>query len=229
MSRARANFTFNENGVDGGVEMARSLKSMILSLQIMDKKYRETLPDLIRSVPTDTLVEGDSTAPLGIEKRSRKAKNKVGKDGLLSGEEVYAAKWWMLQIDECSGLEDRVQASLLEQRTRETKIQIILLLEILALEMAGNMQKLKQQTTDDHLPKAESTSTRRRGKKPLNFGVLLDLLADRLCIWQSMSSSPSRSSAKQSKHSRTNESHLASHFPTSDHLRQFCADVILPL
>ncbi|MCV5147916.1 hypothetical protein OFB99_24965, partial [Escherichia coli] len=75
-------------------------------------------------------------------------------------------------------------------RRRETQLQMIIILEILALEP---LNRPVVATEDNELPGLETQETiggtksernRKKNKTP-NLPLLLDMHADRLCIWQS--------------------------------------------
>ena len=206
----------------------------MLSVQTNSKKYEKTLPGLISELPVGITLH-DEDDQMNARIRKSKKRKKVGKDGLFPGEESYVLKWWFKR-EEASPLqgpedtrEQRIKNSLVEQRARETQLQIILILEIVALEAAGSAQ-----SGTDHKPLGgghESTGTERPSeskapKKPQNLSTLLDILIERLCIWQSTNHDDSVSIGKSSSiTSKTMEPHGGN----GDRLRDFCFEVIIPL
>lgn len=106
-------------------------------------------------------------------------------------------------------------------------MQIILLLEVLALEReqatATKGSTNESQTSSKKKSKSES---RKKEKRKLKTGapdpkLLLDLLVDRLCIWRSIGSGSSDGLEEESSDQKkvTDREH--------DHLRHFCVEVVL--
>jgi len=206
-----------------------------MSTATMDKKYKEAIPSIINTLPADTLAADDVTTVVAeLQKKLRKTKKlKIGKDGLYPGEELNISRWWLsrdafaLGSEPQDSAEDSMRASLLELRARETQMQIIFLLEALALEAS-----MPTAGTDNIAPKASylweneaSQSKKRKVKKPQDLYVLLDLFVDRLCIWQSMRMDDSNLDKATGAHPSTiDHSGIG-----TDALKSFCVDVVLPL
>lgn len=190
---------------------------------------------MVEELPVGVFSEDEFEAiSTTFRKKQRKTKvMKIGKDGLYPEEEVSVAKWWLSRSmslateDSPEGRKDAVRNALSEQRAREIQLQIILVLEILALEAS------KQETRGQGLPAAMEEKhpfleKKQKKKKMLDLDVLLELLIDRLCIWQSMtveevSSIKERKPTSQAALREPNQS------PNPDVLHNFCVDVILPL
>ena len=204
----------------------------------MDKKYRETLPGIIQGLPLGPVSEGENTSLLtAMKKKVRKnRRDKVQKNGLFLDEESNVTKWWLSQEraserKEEMDPEEQRQTALIQQRTRETKLQVILVLETLALEVGAPAQNAETTCNEERYgvenvaeqPKAKSTT------KQQDLEVMLELMVDRLCIWQSMNSSPGKVSSKPSTGSKEEGLSQKHRLPASDQLRDFCVDVILPL
>ena len=113
---------------------------------------------------------------------------------------------------------------------------MILLLEILALEPLSRPAGARDEC---QLPGMESQSTpsddvvvvpeARAGKKgKQNLALLLDVHADRLCIWQFTTSDEVKALAESQvpHHSQQVE---GTDRPNSDPLKDFCVDIVLPL
>lgn len=106
-----------------------------------------------------------------------------------------------------------------------TELQIIILLEIMALQR--DQAPLGDVTADINKSKRDKKSAKRKGKKKSkangpNYPLLLDLLVDRLCIWRSIGSvSGGLEEEASEEKSVTEREH--------DHLRHFCVEVVLPL
>jgi len=235
LSRARARFLVSDGSEFDRSHLLQSLRSMILSLPIIDKKYRDTLPELLRDLPFNALSEDESASVIAVIKtRTRKSKkSQPGKNGLYPGEETGFAQWWLSrqtsneQFESADAREESTKTILHEQRTRETQMQIILALETIALEASFPDSNTNRGVKDDDVMTQDASQGKaRKSKAPQNLRTLLDLLVDRLCIWQSMSLEGGESSAKDK---RTISQQGGNTAPKTDQLRQFCIDVVIPL
>ena len=234
LSRARASFRGSTGSSTNAKCLIESLRSNVLSLSVMDKKYREALPSIVKELPFSVLPEDEIPAILSLHgKKIRKSKmGKVRKDGLYPGEEASITRWWLsidkpsMTTDSSDGKEDATRALLLEQRARETQLQIILVLETLALESSTPSRTNDQEISQDNTQEEESVRPpKSKSKKPQDLNTLLDLLVDRLCIWQSMNIDDGKE-ARTAGASGSQQGRKAS---DKVHLRDFCVDVILPL
>ncbi|KAK5635176.1 hypothetical protein RRF57_010888 [Xylaria bambusicola] len=238
LSRARAAFHLDCDSTLEMGDLVEFLKSLIMTTAQIDKKYREAVPRIQSEMKT---VIEDSDAEQGKSKpRKRKAKKmKIGKDGLYPDEDEHVRRWWAVhkpspKDDEESSItksteqqDTKLQTSLL--RSRETQLQMIIILEILSLEHIVT----RENTTESQLPGmppveepldlSKEFPPKKRNKHNLPF--LLDVHADRLCIWQSTaldeinineSQAGSRPDSRKSSKS------------TSDPLKDFCVDIIVP-
>ena len=204
----------------------------------MDNKYRETLPGVIKDLPFEPLSEDESASVIAtLSNKVRKSKkNKVGKNGLYPGEEVNITRWWLgrnatsAPCDSSEAREDSTKAIVLEQRARETQMQIIVALEVLALEACQLVPSTEQNVTEQIIEEDEDLRRKKKKQtKPQDLHTLLDLLIDRLCIWQSMSTDEGKASNKGERPPSQHATKLVEKTISSDRLRQFCVDVILPL
>lgn len=232
LSRARASLGSNTASPLGLTELASHLRSSILSTATMDKKYKEAVPTVVQSLPTEVVSEDDtSTVIAEVQKKIRKTKKqKISKDGLYPSEELNIARWWLCRdssVEVEGNAEDSTKASLLELRARETQMQIILLLETLALESSHSITN-DENTMKDVNPQAEddSQTKKRKPKKPQDLSVLLDILVDRLCIWQSMRVDDDKPTGK---HETQSQIQIKNIDRSVDTLKTFCVDVVLPL
>lgn len=201
----------------------------------MDKKYKEAIPPIINTLLVQTITEDESPAVVAeLGKKLGKAKKqKIGKDGLYPGEEVNIFRWWLkgdyslLSGDSQNSNEDLKGVLLLELRARETQMQIIMLLEALALEASTPASAIGPLTQDSGLETQEqSQKIRRKAKKPQDLIVLLDLFVDRLCIWQSMRMDDAKPNDTGGGKSNTGNDHSGI---DADTLKTFCVDVVMPL
>lgn len=203
----------------------------------MDAKYRETLPSMVKDLPFGPLSEDESVSITNaLVKKTRKSKKtKIGKNGLYPGEEASITRWWLSRdapapaCDSADVRENATRLALLEQRARETQLQAILALEVLALEASTTGPSIEQNTTGT-VPEGvgESQQKRKKAKKPQDLVVLLDLLVDRLTIWQSMNMDEDKTSKRGDTPSSPHPMKVDKP-SNSDHLQQFCVDVVLPL
>lgn len=203
----------------------------------MDKKYGETLPTLVKELPMAALSDDENGAVIeALRKKPRKSKKcTIGRNGLYPEEELNIAKWWISRKtvtdvqDTTTHGEEFIKARVLLQRAREIQLQIILILETLAIEISTSEIKLESISAQAPGEDPQDSTQKQKSKKPKDLNILLDLLVDRLCIWQSMNadeaeSSPSGKSAEpQKRSSRTDQSSRL------NSLRAFYIDVVLPL
>ena len=204
----------------------------------MDVKYRETIPSIVKDLPFGPLSEDESASITNtlVEKGRKSKKTIVGKNGLYPGEEVSITRWWLSRdapataCDSADVREHATRLALLEQRARETQLQTILALEVLALEAATTGSSIEQNTTGI-VPEGvgESQEKRKKPKKPQDLVMLLDLLVDRLTIWQSMNMDEDETFKRGDTPSSQHPVKSVDKTSDSDHLQQFCVDVVLPL
>ncbi|KAL1966478.1 hypothetical protein VTN77DRAFT_4400 [Rasamsonia byssochlamydoides] len=214
-----------QDGVATSSELASFYREAILPVKKMDLKYKETLPTIIRNV---ALVLSEDEADSRPRKRKSKKKKKLGKNGLYPEEEDFVRKWWKgRHLTESAGStemtrEEEFKRHISDLRLRETQLQILLILETIALESSGS-------TTSEEAPQEhahhEDGSKQSKTKKPQDLNVLLELLLDRLCIWHTVSAEDAvvPDTVKDS-----GENHLSGKKIESDMLRDFCTEVIIP-
>ena len=238
LSRARAAFSGSSSPCESTSTLVQYLRSSILTLAVMDQKYKEALPSVVNALPAGNVSEDDTEAVIAnLQKRSRKSKkDKISKDGLYYGEEINIARWWLntygvsLESGLSSNREDALKELLLKQRARETQLQIILVLETLALEASGLHQNKTVDLLDVPVDGAADTQTKKKKgvKKPQDLNTQLDLLVDRLSIWQSMRLEEAKDSASGS-HTNVTKGLSADDPANADLFKSFCVDVVLPL
>ena len=206
-------------------------------MQTNSKKYEKTLPGLIVELPAGINFD-DEDDQMNARIRKSKKRKKVGKGGLFPGEESYVFNWWLKREEALPSQnpgdtrEQRIKSSLVEQRARETQLQIILILEILALEATRSAQsRTGHMSLGEGHENTQATrpSESKAPKKPQNLSTLLDILIERLCIWQSTNHDDSVSIGKPSSTTSKTMEHLEAHARNGDRLRDFCSEVIIPL
>ncbi|KAK0729354.1 DNA replication regulator SLD3-domain-containing protein [Apiosordaria backusii] len=234
LSRARAAFHPESGSNLEMVDLVEFLKGLIMTTILVDKKYRETVPAIIEKMKT-CLVEDSDNAQSKRKKRKPK-KPKMGKDGLYPSEVDHVKRWWTSHLPLAVGSEEeektvspteaRYHVSCL--RRRETQLQMILILEILALEP---LIRPKDPVGDYLLPGESRAPSREASQEPTvkkrnkhNLPVLLDVHADRLCIWQSVTLDEVKALAESQVPKEGEKPERVD----SDPLKDFCVEIILP-
>ena len=214
-------------------DLIECLKDLLLTTVQIDKKYRETVPEVISNM-RDIVGSDDE----GHKKKRKARKMKLGKDALYPLEDDSIRQWWNANKPEIKENESTITAQQVKShvfllRARETKLQMILLLEILALEPLKN----SEDTADNSLPALpglpetqEPTQlpplSKKRNKH--NPPVLIDVHADRLTIWQS-TASDEQLLLEDSQASQPQLNGQSQQGASSEPLKDFCVDVIIPL
>jgi len=215
-------------------DLVEFLKSLVMTTVVIDKKYRETIPGIVAKMKP-VLQESDTGAS---KPKKRKAKKpKLGKDGLYPGEIDHIKRWWMSHqpvstVDDertFTATEHKYHLSCL--RRRETQLQMILILEILALEPLALAKGVECQLPGmepqpDTREASQEPSAKKRNKH--NVPLLLDVHADRLCIWQSTTLDEVKAVAESQVPSESQGGQRPER-ANSDPLRDFCVDIIVPL
>jgi DNA replication regulator SLD3 len=234
LSRARAAFHLDsESNLDMN-DLIDFLKGLAMTTVVIDKKYRETVPAIITNMKT--VVEDSDNGESKVRKHKAK-KRKLGKDGLYPHEADHICRWWRVNkppvSDETCITQNEIKYHISCLRRRETQLQMIIIMEILALEP---LTMPRDTTEDSQLPGMISNPgsllatvdppPKKRSKH--NFPVLLDVHADRLCIWQSTIPDDMKALAETQVHSQGHATDKSER-PNSDPLKDFCVDIILPL
>lgn len=232
LSRARAVFCTTGTSPESVSKLIQYLRSSVLTLAIMDKKYKDALPNIISTLPTGTVAKEDiGTVIASLDKRNRKSRtDKIGKDGLYPGEEIKVARWWLSRHPDSSSMDtgdEGLNTFLLEQRARETQLQIVLILETIALEASNPHSSNNANAVDETINDGDDIQPRKksRAKKPLDLVTLLEILVDRLSIWQSMRNEDCKPATTDDRSEMPHSATLG----YADRLKSFCVDVVLPL
>ena len=232
LSRARAFFQSYGSSSIRYAPLIDYLKSLLLSVRLLDKKYKVTVPNIVAGLPFRWVDADDSTSILSSMKKARKSKKiALKKNGLFPDEDIVLTQWWLnkdtssLPEGNEAAREECTRSLLLNLKSRETQLQIILILETLALETALQDSENKQDLITNHM---ESTMLGKI-KKPQDLDTLLDISVDRLSIWQTMAMDV----LKPKKDDQQNTSQASSvEIKPRDKpnlLYQFCVDVLIPL
>ncbi|KAH9843414.1 DNA replication regulator SLD3 [Teratosphaeria destructans] len=234
LSRARAAFSADAGAGRQPSELIGFLRETILSISVMDKKYKDAATEFIKELPVTGLETPEQQSKT---RKRRKWKSKRDKTGFFQDEKEYLEKWWRTQDDShvapssAETVDAGLKRRLARLRGRETYLQIIMALEVLALEAVDPPkdddeqapdQIVESQMPNNHYPESQPSSTRKKPKckKRMDLAAILDSLVDRLCIWHSLES---HSPAK-----KLDAGVSVGSEDTNDELRSFCVEVIIP-
>ena len=230
ITRLRTAFASSEEGSPPTHELVTFLRSMLLSHKAGDKKYREKLPDIIKSIPPGEYSDEEQGDVTCKPKKSKK-KVKLNREGVYPQEEEIVKRWWFAEVPnmETYGeetIDQRIKRRIGDLRVRETLAQMILMLEIIALEALSTYKEpsdVAQPATGDTEAQEESQAKPKKRKRKMDdVKLVLDLLLDKLCIWQSVDSNGILDfDTKPSKRDNGTDG-------SSDRLQSFCMEVIIP-
>ena len=217
-------------------DLVTFLKDSVLSLTAMDKKYRDSIPSIIQALPPEGISDEDHvTAAKVAKKKTRKVGSRKG--GLYAEEKGYVAKWWRGQHEDPinasfgEARSDMMKKRIASLRTRETKLQIVLVFEVLALQESSLKGKGVQPAGDGQDTERKDVNEG-RAKKSQNLDLTLELLVDRLCIWQSVDNESLASSSMGASTEQAGNglcSGASVQEGNHDNLREFCMEVIVTL
>jgi len=236
LSRVRAAFQSGDHADLLLAELTQFLRTMLLSQKLLDSKYREKITEVIRTLPP---VSASDTNGKKLQRKSRKVKRlEPGKDGLYPSESEHIQKWWhsseaSLPSKHSDG-DALLRQRVAELRTRETLAQLIIALEALAIEALPAHQELIAKPKEEAEISQDTANVdmvdqkKRKAKAPQNLAVLVDLLVDKLCIWQSLEQDDILLEVSEGKGdgAAPGKDTKAS---TSDVLSGFCVEVLVPL
>ena len=236
LSRARAAFRSQDGATSEVSLLTDFLRSSILSIMTNDKKYSTTLPDLVKDIPFGIMPDDEELRSIMMTdsmKRSKRRK-KLSKGGMWPGEEEHVVRWWITRESLISfatsgdARDVRTTIALAELRARETQLQVLLILEVLALDATSKAENAVSSTCLDVGTKDSSSTGQKKPKKPQDLSKLLDVLIDRLCIWESTSHIESQQPG-DSQLNTIDEATRAVDKSCNEQLRDFCTEVIVPL
>jgi hypothetical protein len=229
LSRARSAITGGHDGSTASSNLIDLLRNSILPVNVMDKKFKDNLPALVKELPLVTPSPAKS-------RRKKKFKPKRDKGGLFTNEHEYLEKWWRgEEIPGSMASPENTDTALRRRipglRSRETYLQVIIILETLYLETAiktatpaveQSSLALDSQAVESQDVESQATlgTTKRKGKKALDLRSLLETLLDRLCIWHDLDTDAPTRSLLGDKETKHNE--------PSNELRDFCIEIIVP-
>ncbi|KAI5300037.1 hypothetical protein KEM56_002794, partial [Ascosphaera pollenicola] len=189
LSRTRALFSQTDFGHTLS-DLAAFYRDCIIQIKRMDVKYRETLPATIKKLAPYSMEDYSAERAKKLKKKSQKNQGKIGRNGFYPDEEEYVFKWWKDRdlttannstMDQAA--QERASKRLVsELRLRETQLQILLILEAIAIEKTAT-----QGPGQGAAESKQSQDKKGKPKKAQDLNILLDLLVDRLCIWCTVS------------------------------------------
>ncbi|CAO2650574.1 Nn.00g018660.m01.CDS01 [Neocucurbitaria sp. VM-36] len=234
ITRIRNTFNSPEEGAPPTHELVTFLRSMLLSPKASEKKYYEKLPAVIKAIPPGSF--SDEEPVVGVSKTMKsKKKVKLNREGVYPMEEVVIKKWWLSELPNgdsmgAETIDQRIKRRIGDLRVRETLAQLILMLEIVALEALSSHKPPpeEQSAADETQIQDESQTKPKKRKRKLDDIVLqLDLLLDKLCIWHAteevgildFDTKPSRQNDPSDGFGKAG---------ANDRLISFCVEVIIP-
>jgi DNA replication regulator SLD3 len=240
LSRARAAFHLDYDSTLDLNDHIAFLESLVMSTTLIDKKYRDGVPNCVALIDIHDHSAEDAIQVAGKPKKKRSSKKmKPGKTGLYPTEDPLIRRWWASHDDDAesgapgSSRDELTKRRISQLRIRETQLQMIVILEVLALQPLVS-------TTEDMgmgLPAALSTSEVAEAKdksvktkKPDHLTMLIDVHIDRLCIWQSIALGAGKSSANNLEKASEQPDGTPSAVKHADNiLKDFCIEIIAPL
>ena len=214
------------------------LESLILTTKLIDKKHSEGVPSCVSLMDVQDHSGDDANSGTKTKKRRSSKKMKLGKDGLYPSEDSLIRKYWASLEDEAessasgSSREERTKTRISQLRARETQLQIIVILEVLALQPLASITEDLGAGLPAGLPSDSNADRKQKGpksKKPDRLATLIDIHIDRLCIWQDIATEATNTPLGDSQSGGAND--VVSNAPknTDNILRDFCVEVIGPL
>ncbi|KAI0999810.1 hypothetical protein K3495_g8388 [Podosphaera aphanis] len=236
LSRARAALqNFEYDNKDEFKRYIALLETLIMPTALIDKKYREGIPSCIELVDAqEDYSDGEADTRNDRKKKSKK-KLKLGKNGLFPGEDILIRKWWIsykenIDFEVPGSAKDMLfKAHISQLRIRETQLQMILILEVLALHplaLPERCDKLKNTSVSNDLKPIKQKLTL---KDSGHLANLIDIHIDRLCIWETVALDSLHISGHESqKLFEISHESIAREKPDENLLRDFYVEVIMP-
>ncbi|PBP22579.1 hypothetical protein BUE80_DR006430 [Diplocarpon rosae] len=215
------------------------LEGLVLSSTVLDKKYRDGVPNCVSLVDIHDHSSDDAAQAAGKTKKKKISKKmKPGKNGLYPTEEPLIRKWWATHEDDAelgapgSSREELTKSRISLLRIRETQLQMIIILEALALRPLLVSAEDTGGGLPYGLPATEVVGTKEkpaRSKRPDHLTTLIDVHIDRLCIWQSIALESMNAPAGEYQKPPENTDGPISQIKHTDNiLKDFCVEVIAP-
>jgi DNA replication regulator SLD3 len=215
------------------------LESLIMSTTIIDKKYRDGVAGCVASISVlDQSADEAKQDAEKTKKRKTAKKMKPGKNGLYPVEDTLIRRWWATHDDEAdlgapgTSKGDLAKTRITQLRIRETQLQMIIILEVLALQPLVQVPEETDALLPDTLPQSGDSSSKHKTSKSKtleHLSMLIDVHIDRLCIWQSIALETGKSPADGALAPGEKPAATTASVNSDNVLRDFCIEVILPL
>ncbi|KAJ9647732.1 hypothetical protein H2199_001506 [Coniosporium tulheliwenetii] len=240
ISRVRASFAGSQDGSFQLSKLAIFYRAILHNTTSIDKKYKEKLPELLKAMPMAFCSDEEPMTSATVRRKKTKARKlKPSKDGMYPDEAEYVKKWWLSDWatpsqGDFESAEDVARKRTANLKVRETLTQLIVVMEVMALEALpacqlpqtadgpGDVESQAQRTAD------VGSQKRRKSKKPQDMSSIMDVLVERLCIWQSVEQEESSAKLPSRNQAGGNTHIIADGASNSDILKDFCVEVIIP-
>ncbi|KAF2207891.1 hypothetical protein CERZMDRAFT_62385 [Cercospora zeae-maydis SCOH1-5] len=200
------------------------LRGAMLNSTSMDKKFRDVLAGIVKDMSVIDTPETQSKS-----RRKRKWRPKRDKHGLFVDEKEYIECWWRKHDEAMHALatnETLLRRRLQVVRNRETLLQVVVAMEVLALENAAaacsenplTVGLRSEELSGDH-GEINMKDKKQRKKKEIDVDASLETLVERLNIFHTVEASPVKTQDGEN---------CSAHADTKDELKTFAAEVIIP-
>ncbi|TAQ88486.1 hypothetical protein B7494_g3206 [Chlorociboria aeruginascens] len=236
LSRARAAFHLDYDSTLEMNDHVMFLESLIMSTTLIDKKYRDGVSEYISSIDIHDHSADEATSGKAKKRKTTK-KMKPGKNGLYPSEDSLIRRWWFNHDDEGepgmpgASKEQTTKSRISQLRIRETQLQLIVILEVLALRplvlVSGDVEEGLPSALPAGIVTTKSKEKAAKAKKSDQLTALIDFHIDRLCIWQSIELETTKPSLGDSQ--KTEKLGSSANARQTDNIpRDFCVEVIAP-
>ncbi|ETI22326.1 hypothetical protein G647_06400 [Cladophialophora carrionii CBS 160.54] len=251
LSRARAHVRTAETPLKAIRELSEFYEQSILPTKRVDTKYKESIAKIIDELPLPLPQQEGDPDVLDMKKRKSRKKMmmKLGKDCLWAEEEEFIAKWWRARdLKGPVSASDRAEEKrkeVADLRMRETKMQLLLMLEVMLLDTAASKlteseseeppgpadPDIKVESVEEESSAALLATTPRKvpkkeKKKKRDWAAEIETVVDRLCIWHTVSLDDLVNTADDKSLKKDANGSTVS--KPNDSLRDFCKEVLLP-
>lgn len=238
LSRARAAFHLDYDSTLDMNEYVTFLEGLIMPTTLIDKKYKDGVPGCVSLIDINDHSAEDASHVGKSKKRKSAKKIKPGKAGLYPLEETLIRKWWASYDDDTddnvpgASREEITRSRISQLRIRETQLQMIVILEVLALHpLACTSADISDglPTIIPSGPNADGKEKQVKAKKPDHLIMLIDVHIDRLCIWQSIALEAVKTPLDNPPPLAREAGGSSTSLRLADNiLRDFCVDIIVP-
>lgn len=216
------------------------LESLVMSTSLIDKKYKDGVPGCVSLIDINDNSAEDADQAAGKPKRRKSAKKvKPGKNGLYPSEDTLIRKWWASYDDEAdnsapgTSREEIARSRISQLRIRETQLQMIVMLEVLALHPLATISVDHNEGLPTTLTSRQAADGQERSTKPKkldHLNMLIDVHIDRLCIWQSIALEAVKTPLDNVPNLVGETGSFSASTKHADNmLRDFCVEIIVPL